>query len=215
MSLGVDAAPPASSVRVLVRFQPDNCSRTLVQEARTNYFLIPNCIPHQLNSMTPDMMLILFKSYFLIASTNKKKKWNLMMIGDGMDATIISGNQNFINGWTTFRFATFAVSAKGFIARDISFENMAGPEKHQPVTVRSNLDLSTFYRCGFRGYQDTLYARLLCQFYRECRITGTIDYIFGNAVVVFQNCQILAKKGLPNKKNTITAQGFIHFRHEL
>lgn len=37
----------------------------------------------------------------------KKKKWNLMMIGDGMDATIISGNRSFVDGWTTFRSATF------------------------------------------------------------------------------------------------------------
>ena len=37
----------------------------------------------------------------------KKKKWNLMMIGDGIDATIISGNRSFIDGWTTFRSATF------------------------------------------------------------------------------------------------------------
>lgn len=37
----------------------------------------------------------------------KKKKWNLMMIGDGMGATVISGNRSFIDGWTTFRSATF------------------------------------------------------------------------------------------------------------
>ncbi|OMO67076.1 Pectinesterase, catalytic [Corchorus capsularis] len=37
----------------------------------------------------------------------KKKKWNLMMVGDGMDVTIISGNRSFIDGWTTFRSATF------------------------------------------------------------------------------------------------------------
>lgn len=37
----------------------------------------------------------------------KKKKWNLMMIGDGIDASIISGNRSFIDGWTTFRSATF------------------------------------------------------------------------------------------------------------
>jgi len=37
----------------------------------------------------------------------KKKKWNLMFIGDGMDATIISGDRNYIDGWTTFRSATF------------------------------------------------------------------------------------------------------------
>ncbi|KAL0333640.1 UNVERIFIED_CONTAM: Pectinesterase/pectinesterase inhibitor PPE8B [Sesamum angustifolium] len=45
------------------------------------------------------------------------------------------------------------------------------------------------------------------QFYRECIITGTVDFIFGDGAVVFQNCQIQARKGLPNQKNTITAQG--------
>lgn len=45
------------------------------------------------------------------------------------------------------------------------------------------------------------------QFYRECNISGTVDFIFGDAAAIFQNCQILVKKGLPNQKNTITAQG--------
>ncbi|KAB1209684.1 Pectinesterase/pectinesterase inhibitor PPE8B [Morella rubra] len=137
----------------------------------------------------------------------KKKKWNLMMIGDGMNATVISGNRSFVDGWTTFHTATFAVSGRGFIARDITFENTAGPEKHQAVALRSDSDLSVFFRCGILGYQDTLYTHTMRQFYRECRISGTVDFIFGDGSVVFQNCQILAKKGLPNQKNTVTAQG--------
>lgn len=36
-----------------------------------------------------------------------KKKWNIMMVGDGMDATVISGNHSFVDGWTTYRSATF------------------------------------------------------------------------------------------------------------
>ena len=40
----------------------------------------------------------------------KKKKWNLMMIGDGMDATVVSGNRSYVDGWTTFRSATFGKS---------------------------------------------------------------------------------------------------------
>ncbi|PON39203.1 Pectinesterase inhibitor domain containing protein [Trema orientale] len=137
----------------------------------------------------------------------KKKKWNIMMIGDGIDATIISGNRSVVDGWTTFRSATFAVSGRGFIARDITFENTAGPEKHQAVALRSDSDLSVFYRCRFRGYQDTLYTHTMRQFFRECDISGTVDFIFGDATAVFQNCQIRAKRGLPNQKNTITAQG--------
>ncbi|KAJ4708726.1 Pectinesterase [Melia azedarach] len=137
----------------------------------------------------------------------KKKKWNLMMVGDGIDATIISGNRSFIDGWTTFRSATFAVSGRGFIARDITFENTAGPAKHQAVALRSDSDLSVYFRCSIKGYQDSLYTHTMRQFYRECKISGTVDFIFGDATVVFQNCQILAKKGLPDQKNTITAHG--------
>lgn len=100
-----------------------------------------------------------------------------------------------------------AVSGRGFIARDITFENTAGAAKHQAVALRSDSDLSVFYRCEIKGYQDTLYTHTMRQFYRECRISGTVDFIFGDATAVFQNCQILAKKGLPSQKNTITAQG--------
>ncbi|KAK4769501.1 hypothetical protein SAY86_027651 [Trapa natans] len=137
----------------------------------------------------------------------KKKKWNIMMVGDGMGVTVISGSRSFVDGWTTFRSATFAVSGRGFIARDMTFENTAGPEKHQAVALRSDSDLSVFYRCSMKGYQDTLYTHTLRQFFRECRISGTIDFIFGDASAVFQSCLIQAKKGLPSQKNTITAQG--------
>nr|AEX55241.1 unknown [Allium sativum] len=137
----------------------------------------------------------------------KKKKWNVMIIGDGIGKTVISANRNFIDGYTTFRSATFAVSGKGFIARDVTIENTAGPSKHQAVALRSDSDLSVYYRCAFRGYQDTLYAHSLRQLYRECIITGTINFIFGNAAAVIQNSQILARLPLPNQKNTITAQG--------
>ncbi|KAJ0487877.1 putative pectinesterase [Helianthus annuus] len=136
-----------------------------------------------------------------------KKKTNIIMIGDGMNLTVISGDRSFVDGWTTYRSATFAVKGKGFMARDMRFENTAGPEKHQAVAFRSDSDLSVVYRCAITGYQDTLYAHSMRQFYRECLITGTVDFIFGDGVVVFQNCEILARRGLPNQKNTITAQG--------
>lgn len=46
-----------------------------------------------------------YKEYVEIS----KKKWNIMMIGDGVNATVISGNRNFIDGWTTYRSATFGM----------------------------------------------------------------------------------------------------------
>jgi pectinesterase len=36
----------------------------------------------------------------------KKKKWNLMLVGDGMGATVISGRRSYGDGYTTYRSAT-------------------------------------------------------------------------------------------------------------
>ncbi|XP_047174429.1 probable pectinesterase/pectinesterase inhibitor 47 [Vigna umbellata] len=136
-----------------------------------------------------------------------REKKNILLVGDGINKTIITGNHSVIDGWTTFNSSTFAVSGERFIAVDVTFRNTAGPEKHQAVAVRNNADLSTFYRCSFEGYQDTLYVHSLRQFYRECEIYGTVDFIFGNAAVVFQQSKIYARKPLPNQKNAVTAQG--------
>ncbi|XP_058077348.1 putative pectinesterase/pectinesterase inhibitor 22 [Magnolia sinica] len=137
----------------------------------------------------------------------KKKKMNIMLVGDGMGATVVTGSRNFMQGWTTFRTATFAVSGPGFIARDITFSNTAGPENHQAVALRVDSDKSAFFRCSIEGHQDTLYAHSLRQFYRECNIYGTIDFIFGNGAAVLQDCKIFTRKPLPYQKTTITAQG--------
>lgn len=89
----------------------------------------------------------------------------------------------------------------------MGFENTAGPSKHQAVGLMSTADESIFYRCHFDAFQDTLYAHSNRQFYRECNIYGTVDFIFGNSAVVLQNCNILPKRPMPGQKNTITAQG--------
>ncbi|KAL6568339.1 hypothetical protein OROHE_004023 [Orobanche hederae] len=137
----------------------------------------------------------------------EKHHWNVMIYGDGKSATIFSGSKNFVDGTPTFSTATFAVAGKGFIAQDIKFINTAGPQKHQAVALRSGSDLSVFHRCSFDAFQDTLYAHSNRQFYRECDITGTIDFIFGNSAVVFQNCNIYPRQPMPNQFVTITAQG--------
>ncbi|XP_072977167.1 pectinesterase-like [Typha angustifolia] len=136
-----------------------------------------------------------------------KSMKNLMMVGDGIDATVVTGSKNVQDGSTTFRSATFAIVGDGFIARGMTFQNTAGPQKHQAVALRSGSDLSVFYQCSFKGYQDTLYVYSQRQFYRNCDVYGTIDFIFGDAAVVLQSCNIYVRKPLSNQKNTVTAQG--------
>ncbi|KAM7511837.1 hypothetical protein LguiB_010712 [Lonicera macranthoides] len=137
----------------------------------------------------------------------EKPKWNVMMIGDGMDATIVSGRLNFVDGTPTFSSATFAVFGQGFIARDMGFRNTAGAIKHQAVALMSSADQSVFHRCRIDAFQDTLYVHANRQFYRECNIYGTVDFIFGNSAVVIQNSNILPRVPMQGQQNTITAQG--------
>ncbi|KAI3930183.1 hypothetical protein MKW92_029349 [Papaver armeniacum] len=123
----------------------------------------------------------------------KKKKWNLMMIGDGMNATVITGNRSFIDGWTTFRTATFAVSGRGFIAKDLTIENTAGAIKHQAVALRSDSDLSVFTDAdhGIPRYTVRALAPSVLQ--------GVSNNWNGRFHIY--------EKPLPDQKNSITAQG--------
>ncbi|KAL8214871.1 hypothetical protein R6Q57_004320 [Mikania cordata] len=136
-----------------------------------------------------------------------KNKYYLMMIGDGINQTVITGNRNVVDGWTTFNSATFIVTAPNFVAVNVTIRNTAGAIKHQAVALRNGADLSTFYSCSFEGYQDTLYTHSLRQFYRECDIYGTVDFIFGNAAAVFQNCNLYPRLPMSGQFNAITAQG--------
>ncbi|XP_042503795.1 pectinesterase 2-like [Macadamia integrifolia] len=136
-----------------------------------------------------------------------KRLKHVTLIGDGLRYTIITGNRSVAGGSTTFRSATVAVTGEGFIAKGITFRNTAGPQNSQAVALRSGADKSVFHRCGFEGYQDTLYAHSQRQFYKECYIYGTVDFIFGNGAVVLQNCMIYARKPITGQSNTVTAQG--------
>ncbi|XP_034910698.1 putative pectinesterase/pectinesterase inhibitor 45 [Populus alba] len=139
--------------------------------------------------------------------TVTKKMANITIYGDGSQKTIVTGNKNFADGVQTFRTATFAVLGDGFLCKAMGFRNTAGPEKHQAVAIRVQADRAIFLNCRFEGYQDTLYAQTHRQFYRSCVITGTVDFIFGDATAIFQNCLITVRKPLENQQNLITAQG--------
>lgn len=141
-----------------------------------------------------------------------KKMVNVTMYGDGSRKTIVTGSKNFVDGVRTFQTATFAALGEGFMGMAMGFRNTAGPEKHQAVALRVQADRSIFLNCRMEGYQDTLYAQTHRQYYRSCVIAGTVDFIFGDAAAVFQNCMIVVRKPLVNQQNIVTAQGRIDKR---
>ncbi|RYQ89498.1 hypothetical protein Ahy_B09g096105 [Arachis hypogaea] len=139
--------------------------------------------------------------------TVDKKFKNLFIYGDGNTKTIITGRKNFHEGTKTMRTATFSSNADDFLAKSIAFENTAGAEGHQAVALRVQGDRSAFFDCAMRGYQDTLYAHAHRQFYRNCEISGTIDFIFGYGTTLIQNSRIIVRKPMSNQQNIVVADG--------
>lgn len=91
---------------------------------------------------------------------------------------------------------SFLVNANNFHAVNISFENSAGFNAGQAVAVEVRGDKAMFENCRFLGHQDVLFTNSdkSRQYYRNCYIEGTTDFIFGSATAWFERCHIHSKK---------------------
>ena len=92
--------------------------------------------------------------------------------------------------------ASVFIEADDFAAENITFENSAAPRKEvgQALAMKVTGDRCVFRKCRFLGWQDTLYAGGTGrQYYRDCYIEGDVDFIFGQAAAVFENCRIHSK----------------------
>jgi pectinesterase len=121
---------------------------------------------------------------------------NLYMKGESADRTVITWNDHArIRNMGTFRTYTVWVLGSGFTAEDITFENNA-EQLGQAVAVHVDADRVVFRRCRFLGNQDTLLTanQESRQYYEECYIEGTTDFIFGPATAWFERCHIHSKK---------------------
>ncbi|PPK87388.1 pectinesterase [Neolewinella xylanilytica] len=125
---------------------------------------------------------------------------NVSFIGESPDGTILTYDDyaqrenRFGEEIGTSGSTSFYVFGDGFSAENITFENAAGPVG-QAVAVRIDGDQVTFTNCRFLGNQDTLYphGRESRQYYNNCYIEGTVDFIFGWSTAVFDSCTIFCK----------------------
>lgn len=104
--------------------------------------------------------------------------------GAGKD---LFGNEKFVT-YTSF---TVLVQGNDFIAENLTIENTAG-RVGQAVALHVEADRVVIKNCRILGNQDTLYSagENTRQYYQDCYIEGTVDFIFGEATAVFQNCTI-------------------------
>ncbi len=153
----------------------------------------------------------------------------LTVLGSGPDKTRLvyddyakkPDEQGF--AYITFRTYTLAVCADHVTIRDLSVINDAGsPEvKGQEVALSVVADNFCMDGCILRSTQDTLFAGPLPddlierydgflaeplrrggemrQLYKNCRIEGTVDFIFGCGDAVFEGCEL---RSLQDARNT-------------
>ena len=157
-----------------------------------------------------------YKEVVIVDATKEK----ITFIGDGADKTILTfdnhagtklPNGDTLNTWTC---ASVFIYGNDFHAENISFENTAGFTAGQAVAVRVEANRASFIKCSFKGNQDVLFlsGSGVKNYFRDCYIEGTTDFIFGAATAVFKNCHIHSKKNshvTAASTNSIIPFGFV------
>ncbi|ADQ45055.1 Pectinesterase [Caldicellulosiruptor kronotskyensis 2002] len=124
----------------------------------------------------------------------------VMLIGEDRNNTIViyslAAGFPAENGGilSTSNTAAFTISGEDFVVENITFENCFDKnvpiEHRQAVAVKALADRLMFFNCAFKSTQDTLYADFGRQYYYRCYIEGDVDFIFGAATAVFEECVI-------------------------
>ena len=150
-------------------------------------------------------------------------KPKIQLLGAGADPTQVVLSFNLSSGTAggTSKSASTTVTGDDFTAENLTFENTFSrshgltQQGSQAVALRVTGDRAVFRRVRFLGYQDTLYAATsgcmnpgpVCkparQYFKDCYIEGNVDYIFGDALAYFENCEI---HSLAHDTVAITAQ---------
>ena len=140
----------------------------------------------------------IYKEKLVLDSSKKHVK----LIGEDAFKTIltfddhtgkISPKGDTINTQTSYSFLALA---DDFHAENITFQNDAGFNAGQAVALEVRGDKAVFVNCRIIGNQDILFLNNenSRQYYLNCYLEGTTDFIFGAATAWFENCHVHSKK---------------------
>jgi len=141
------------------------------------------------------------------------------LVGESAENTKLAFDiNNKVAGTTSAAYAVY-IGGHDFYAENITFENSfdykanQGQGGTQAVAVLSEGDRMVFKNCKFLGWQDTLYAKNGRQYFENCYIEGHVDFIFGQAAAVFENCRVHSKAdgfiAAPMRFSADEASGFV------
>lgn len=118
---------------------------------------------------------------------------NISLVGE--DETIISYNDFSGKGkMETFDSYTLKIMGNDITLENLTIENTAG-RVGQAVALHIEGDRCLLRKCRFLGNQDTIFAsgENARQHFINCYIEGTVDFIFGSSIALFENCTIHSK----------------------
>jgi pectinesterase len=177
----------------------DDFYKIVAQDGTGDYISIQDAIND--SKAFPYQRITIFIKNGIYHEKVKVHEWNpyISLIGESKENTIITYNDYFdkinLGRNSTFYTATLLVEGDGFIAKNLTIENAAG-DVGQAIALSINADEAIVINCNILGNQDTLYTsgNGFKNYFRDCFIQGTTDFIFGSATVFFENCTIHSLK---------------------
>jgi pectinesterase len=186
----------------LIKANAANKRITVAQDGSGNYKTVQEAINAVADGSNTRTEIYIKKGVYKERIVVPQNKINISLIGDDVKGTILTYDNYALRldstgkALGTSRTASFYVYGNGFSAKNITFENSAGPVG-QALAIYVAGDEAAFFNCRFLGFQDTIYTngKGTREYYKECYIEGTTDFIFGAATALFDDCNIFCKKG--------------------
>jgi pectinesterase len=187
------AAPPkpveAASFNLPVRL-------TVAPDGTGNYRTVQEAVLSVRDFMQVPAIIFIKNGTYREKLLIPSQKTNITLLGESRGGVVITYGDysGDAEKHSTYTSATVRVQGNDFTAENITFANSAGPVG-QAVALHVEGDRATFRHCRMLGNQDTLFLAIenSRQYYQDCYIEGTTDFIFGASTAVFEGCVIFSK----------------------
>ncbi|PUA28423.1 MAG: hypothetical protein B0W54_18410 [Cellvibrio sp. 79] len=167
----------------ILRVAADGSGQYKTVQAALNTLSNSNTTPTQIRIKpgTYREKLSVTKPFVTFCGETGKTSSTILTYNDG--ASTSNGNGGTIG---TSGSASVTIKANDISVENITIENSFGVGS-QAVALLAQGQRLQFRNCRLLGNQDTLYTHSGTQYYRNCHIQGTVDFIFGAATAVFDN----------------------------
>lgn len=161
------------------------------------------------NNYTGKYFIFVKKGVYKEKLLLSQNKVNVILVGENRDSTILTYDDYAGKTGGTSSSQSVAIDADDFVAMNITFQNTIKNDgsfsDQQAVALRVNGDRQAYYNCKLLGYQDTYYTwggrGTGRTYHKNCYIEGSVDFIFGRNIVVFDSCEIRVNRN----NGTLTA----------